>query len=50
MGQAVSDIFLDPNGNNFWGVEAFVRDGQTYILASDRDSGLWVFRAKRGAR
>ena len=38
--------YLDPNGNNFWGVEAFVRDGQTYILGSDRDSGLWVFRVK----
>ncbi len=36
--------YLDPKGNNFWGVEAFVRDGTTYILASDRDSGLWIFR------
>jgi hypothetical protein len=36
--------YLDPNGNNFWGVEAFVRDGQTIILGSDRDSGLWIFR------
>jgi hypothetical protein len=36
--------YLDPEGNNFWGVETFVRDGQTYILASDRDSGLWIFR------
>ncbi|MDC5698261.1 hypothetical protein OO014_13435 [Intrasporangium calvum] len=35
--------YLDPDGNNFWGVETFVRDGQTIILASDRDSGLWVF-------
>lgn len=25
--------YLDPNGNNFWGVEAFVRNGITYILA-----------------
>lgn len=38
--------YLDPRGNNFWGVETFVGgDGVTYILASDRDSGLWVFRA-----
>ena len=37
--------YLDENGNNFWGVEAFVRDGVTYVLASDRDSGLWIFRA-----
>src|SRR5215207_6372522 len=36
--------YLDPAGNDFWGVETFVRDGQTYILASDRDSGLWIFR------
>jgi hypothetical protein len=33
-------------GNNFWGVEAFVRDGQTIILGSDRDHGLWIFRRK----
>ncbi len=38
--------YLDPLGNDFWGVEAFVRDGQTYILGSDRDSGLWIFRRK----
>jgi len=36
--------YLDPNGNNFWGVEAFVRDGETIILGSDRDSGLWIFK------
>lgn len=36
--------YLDPSGNNFWGVEAFVRDGETIILGSDRDSGLWIFR------
>lgn len=36
--------YLDPEGNNFWGVEVFVRDGCTYIAGSDRDSGLWLFR------
>ena len=37
--------YLDPGGNNFWGVETFVGDdGFTYILASDRDSGLWIFK------
>jgi hypothetical protein len=37
--------YLDPEGNDFWGVETFVgEDGQTYILASDMDSGLWIFR------
>lgn len=37
--------YLDPAGNNFWGVETFIgEDGFTYILASDRDSGLWIFK------
>jgi hypothetical protein len=37
--------YLDPAGNNFWGVETFIgEDGFTYILASDMDSGLWIFR------
>jgi hypothetical protein len=36
--------YLDVNGNNFWGVETFVRGGCTYIAASDRDSGLWLFK------
>ena len=39
--------FIDPLlGNNFWGVETFVdaTTGDTIILASDRDSGLWIFR------
>ena len=35
--------YLDENGNNFWGVEVFERDGRTIILGSDRDSGLWIF-------
>jgi hypothetical protein len=36
--------YLDPAGNNFWGVEAFIgEDGRTYILGSDMDSGLWIF-------
>jgi len=38
--------YLDRAGNDFWGVEAFVRDGATYVAGSDRDSGLWIFRAK----
>ena len=37
--------YRDPEGNDIWGVETFVgEDGFTYILASDRDSGLWIFR------
>jgi hypothetical protein len=40
--------YLDEEGNNFWGVQTFVADdgpyeGRTVILASDRDSGLWIF-------
>ncbi|MHA7284415.1 LVIVD repeat-containing protein [Arthrobacter sp. TMS2-4] len=36
--------YLDPAGNDFWGVETFIgEDGKTYILGSDRDSGLWIF-------
>ena len=35
--------FIGPDGNDFWGVETFVRDGETYILMSDRDYGLFIF-------
>jgi len=33
-------------GNNFWGVEVWTHPatGEEYILASDRDSGLWIFQ------
>jgi hypothetical protein len=36
--------YIDPNGNNFWGVQVFEHGGQEYVAASDRDSGLWIFR------
>ena len=39
--------YLDPAGNNFWGVEVIPdpeNPGEVLILASDRDSGLWIFR------
>ncbi len=36
--------FIDEGGNNFWGVEVIERDGETYVLASDRDYGLYVFQ------
>jgi hypothetical protein len=42
--------YISEEGNNFWGVEAHrLPQGtkgagkQTLILASDRDSGLWIF-------
>jgi hypothetical protein len=36
--------FIDEGGNNFWGVEIYQRDGETYVLASDRDFGLYVLQ------
>jgi hypothetical protein len=36
--------YIDPKGNDFWGVETFTKNGTTYVLGSDRDSGLWIFR------
>jgi hypothetical protein len=37
--------YIDPNGNNFWGV-ALAEDesGDRIVLASDRDFGLFIFR------
>jgi len=46
--------YIHENGNNFWGVEvhrlrgAGPWSGKTLILASDRDSGLWIFRYTGG--
>jgi hypothetical protein len=36
--------FIDDDGNDFWGVEAFNRGGTEYVAASDRDYGLYIFR------
>jgi hypothetical protein len=41
--------FIDKGGNNFWGVEVVPgtdagKKGRPLVLASDRDSGLYVFR------
>jgi hypothetical protein len=37
--------YLDPAGNDFWGVEVWNHPatGKQYVLGSDLDSGLWVF-------
>jgi hypothetical protein len=41
--------YIAPGGNNFWGVEVHKHpDGQKYILASDRDSGIWIFQYTGG--
>ncbi|GAA0255987.1 hypothetical protein GCM10010492_66070 [Saccharothrix mutabilis subsp. mutabilis] len=39
--------YLSPTGNDFWGVEAFTRDGTTYVAGSDRDDGLYLFSTTR---
>jgi hypothetical protein len=36
--------YIAEGGSNFWGVEAFMKDGEEYIAASDRDYGLWIFK------
>ncbi|MGH9260381.1 MAG: hypothetical protein ACRD08_10875, partial [Acidimicrobiales bacterium] len=37
--------YIDPNGNNFWGVAlAEDQNGNRIVLASDRDFGLFIFR------
>ncbi|MCA1700065.1 MAG: hypothetical protein LC790_14640, partial [Actinobacteria bacterium] len=38
--------FIDEGGNNFWGVEVHKIHGRQYVLASDRDYGLYIFRPK----
>jgi hypothetical protein len=35
--------YIARNGNNFWGVQVIERSGKEYVLASDRDYGLYVF-------
>ena len=40
--------YIAPGGSNFWGVEVHKLGGQKYVLASDRDSGLWVFQYTGG--
>ena len=38
-------VHIDQHGNNFWGIEVHKHpNGQKYILASDRDSGVWIFQ------
>jgi hypothetical protein len=38
--------FIDEGGNNFWGVEVHQLGGRQYVLASDRDYGLYIFRPR----
>ncbi len=36
--------FIDQGGNNFWGVQVWQKDGKEYVLGSDRDYGVYIFR------
>jgi hypothetical protein len=36
--------FIGEGGNNFWGVETFMRDGEEYAALSDRDFGLYIVK------
>ena len=37
--------FIDEGGNNFWGVEIWNdENGEQFVLASDRDFGLYIFQ------
>jgi hypothetical protein len=36
--------YLDPLGNNFWGIETFTRGGATYVAGSDMDYGMWILK------
>ena len=43
--------FIDEGGNNIWGVEVHTTPkGEQLVLASDRDSGLYIFRTPAAAR
>lgn len=36
--------FVDAGGNDFWGVQLIRRAGGEYVLASDRDFGLYILK------
>ena len=36
--------YLDEHGNDFWGIETFVRDGVTYVAGSDMDYGIFIVK------
>jgi hypothetical protein len=38
--------YLDPKGNQFWGIETFVRGGVTYAAGSDMDYGVFIVKRK----
>ena len=36
--------FIADDGSNFWGVHVTEVDGEQYVLGSDRNTGLWIFK------
>jgi len=45
-GDSLTEVahFVDTEGSNFWGVYLHDHpDGNTYVLGSDRSTGLWIF-------
>jgi len=36
--------FVDTDGNDFWGVQVISRGNKEYVLASDRDFGIYILR------
>ena len=40
--------YIAEGGNNFWGVQVWKQGDEKYVLASDRDSGLWIFQYTAG--
>jgi hypothetical protein len=42
--------FIDEGGSNFWGVEMHKINGKRYVLASDRDYGLYIFKPYAGKK
>ena len=38
--------YLDPMGNDFWGIETFVRNGVSYAIGSDMDYGIFIVKRK----
>ena len=36
--------FIDTGGNDFWGVQVITRNNKEYVLASDRDFGIYIFK------
>jgi hypothetical protein len=44
-GENVTEVgrYIAEDGSNFWGVHVTELDGERYILASDRNTGLHIF-------